>query len=231
MLQGEADLRCPAADNEQLFVALRALDRTVEYVLYPGRVAPDAVDRTPGSADRHARAHGALVPRPTACSTRSSADSPQRPRLRYAVRPACAADVRTCSCWEPWRLLASACGAPSHVTEPQPADEPPGPRARGAGRRSRLLARPRVRPHSRCASPTRPGPLRDPHVRPAAGCRHRRRVLQRSRADGRAEGFPVRVRMATGQDVVHRVPSRRRSREPRCSERGQGSAACRFRRA
>jgi dipeptidyl aminopeptidase/acylaminoacyl peptidase len=35
MLQGEADLRCPAADNEQLFVALRALERTVEYVLYP----------------------------------------------------------------------------------------------------------------------------------------------------------------------------------------------------
>jgi dipeptidyl aminopeptidase/acylaminoacyl peptidase len=35
MLQGEADLRCPPADNEQLFVALRALGRTVEYVLYP----------------------------------------------------------------------------------------------------------------------------------------------------------------------------------------------------
>jgi dipeptidyl aminopeptidase/acylaminoacyl peptidase len=35
MLQGEDDLRCPAADNEQLFVALRALERTVEYVLYP----------------------------------------------------------------------------------------------------------------------------------------------------------------------------------------------------
>jgi dipeptidyl aminopeptidase/acylaminoacyl peptidase len=35
MLQGEADRRCPAADNEQLFVALRHLGRTVEYVLYP----------------------------------------------------------------------------------------------------------------------------------------------------------------------------------------------------
>jgi dipeptidyl aminopeptidase/acylaminoacyl peptidase len=35
MLQGEADLRCPPADNEQLFVALRTLGRTVEYVLYP----------------------------------------------------------------------------------------------------------------------------------------------------------------------------------------------------
>ena len=35
MLQGESDLRCPAADNEQLFVALRHLGRTVEYVLYP----------------------------------------------------------------------------------------------------------------------------------------------------------------------------------------------------
>jgi dipeptidyl aminopeptidase/acylaminoacyl peptidase len=35
MLQGEADLRCPAADNEQLFIALRHLGRDVEYVLYP----------------------------------------------------------------------------------------------------------------------------------------------------------------------------------------------------
>lgn len=35
MLQAEADRRCPAADNEQLFVALRHLGRTVEYVLYP----------------------------------------------------------------------------------------------------------------------------------------------------------------------------------------------------
>ena len=35
MLQAEADRRCPAADNEQLFVALRWLRRTVEYVLYP----------------------------------------------------------------------------------------------------------------------------------------------------------------------------------------------------
>ena len=35
MLQAEADLRCPPQDNEQLFVALRQLRRTVEYVLYP----------------------------------------------------------------------------------------------------------------------------------------------------------------------------------------------------
>jgi len=35
MFQGEADLRCPPQDNEQLFVALRHLGRTVEYVLYP----------------------------------------------------------------------------------------------------------------------------------------------------------------------------------------------------
>lgn len=35
ILQAEADLRCPAADNEQLFVALRLLRREVEYVLYP----------------------------------------------------------------------------------------------------------------------------------------------------------------------------------------------------
>ena len=35
MLQGEADLRCPASDNEQLFGVLRARGATVEYVLYP----------------------------------------------------------------------------------------------------------------------------------------------------------------------------------------------------
>jgi dipeptidyl aminopeptidase/acylaminoacyl peptidase len=35
MLQAESDLRCPPQDNEQLFIALRHLRRTVEYVLYP----------------------------------------------------------------------------------------------------------------------------------------------------------------------------------------------------
>ncbi len=35
MFQAEADLRCPAQDNEQLFIALRHLGREVEYVLYP----------------------------------------------------------------------------------------------------------------------------------------------------------------------------------------------------
>jgi dipeptidyl aminopeptidase/acylaminoacyl peptidase len=35
ILQGESDLRCPPADAEQLFVALRMLGRQVEYVLYP----------------------------------------------------------------------------------------------------------------------------------------------------------------------------------------------------
>ena len=35
MFQAEADHRGPPADNEQLFVALRTLRRTVEYVLYP----------------------------------------------------------------------------------------------------------------------------------------------------------------------------------------------------
>ena len=70
MLQGEADLRCPPADNEQLFVALRALGRPVEYVLYPEEIAPDAVDRagpiaasTCSSArERWFRAHGVLAP-------------------------------------------------------------------------------------------------------------------------------------------------------------------------
>jgi dipeptidyl aminopeptidase/acylaminoacyl peptidase len=35
LLQGASDLRCPAADNEQLFSALRVRGREVEYVLYP----------------------------------------------------------------------------------------------------------------------------------------------------------------------------------------------------
>jgi dipeptidyl aminopeptidase/acylaminoacyl peptidase len=35
MLQAEDDLRCPPQDTEQLFIALRHLRRTVEYVLYP----------------------------------------------------------------------------------------------------------------------------------------------------------------------------------------------------
>jgi dipeptidyl aminopeptidase/acylaminoacyl peptidase len=35
MLQAESDLRCPPQDNEQLFIALRHLGQTVEYVLYP----------------------------------------------------------------------------------------------------------------------------------------------------------------------------------------------------
>ena len=35
MFQAEGDLRCPPGDNEQLFIALRHLGRTVEYVLYP----------------------------------------------------------------------------------------------------------------------------------------------------------------------------------------------------
>lgn len=35
MLQAEEDRVCPASDNEQLFTALRVLDREVEYVLYP----------------------------------------------------------------------------------------------------------------------------------------------------------------------------------------------------
>lgn len=35
MLQAEEDRICPPADNEQLFTALRVLDRAVEYILYP----------------------------------------------------------------------------------------------------------------------------------------------------------------------------------------------------
>jgi dipeptidyl aminopeptidase/acylaminoacyl peptidase len=35
MLQAEEDRICPPADNEQLFTALKVLERDVEYVLYP----------------------------------------------------------------------------------------------------------------------------------------------------------------------------------------------------
>jgi dipeptidyl aminopeptidase/acylaminoacyl peptidase len=69
MLQGEADLRCPPADNEQLFVALRALGRPVEYVLYPDE---SHLMQSIGRPDRRIdmlerteswfRAHGVLEP-------------------------------------------------------------------------------------------------------------------------------------------------------------------------
>ena len=35
LLQGGADMRCPPSDSEQLFIALRVLERQVEYVVYP----------------------------------------------------------------------------------------------------------------------------------------------------------------------------------------------------
>jgi len=56
LLQAEADLRCPAADNEQLFVALRWLRREVEYVLYPDEYHTYAVTGRPDRrVDRMAR--------------------------------------------------------------------------------------------------------------------------------------------------------------------------------
>jgi dipeptidyl aminopeptidase/acylaminoacyl peptidase len=56
LLQGEADQRCPAADNEQLFAALRALGRTVEYVLYPESHHVYAMAGRPDRRiDRHTR--------------------------------------------------------------------------------------------------------------------------------------------------------------------------------
>ncbi len=49
MLQSEADRRCPAADNEQYFAALRWLRRDVEFVIYPeeyhGIQATGRIDR------------------------------------------------------------------------------------------------------------------------------------------------------------------------------------------
>ena len=69
MLQGEADLRCPAADNEQLFAALRALGRAVEYVLYPRNrtscrrpAGPIAASTCSSARERWFREHGVLDP-------------------------------------------------------------------------------------------------------------------------------------------------------------------------
>jgi dipeptidyl aminopeptidase/acylaminoacyl peptidase len=47
MFQGEADRRCPPADNEQFFIALRTLGREVEYVLYPDEFHTFAVTGRP----------------------------------------------------------------------------------------------------------------------------------------------------------------------------------------
>jgi dipeptidyl aminopeptidase/acylaminoacyl peptidase len=56
MLQGEADLRCPPSDAEQLFTALRVLGREVEYVLYPEETHElQAVGRPDRRADRMTR--------------------------------------------------------------------------------------------------------------------------------------------------------------------------------
>ena len=56
MLQGGDDRTCPASDNEQLFVALRALRRTVEYVIYPEEShLMQATGRIDRRIDRHRR--------------------------------------------------------------------------------------------------------------------------------------------------------------------------------
>ena len=56
MLQAEADLRCPAPDNEQFFIALRQQRRTVEYVLYPDEYHVYASSGRPDRRiDRNAR--------------------------------------------------------------------------------------------------------------------------------------------------------------------------------
>jgi dipeptidyl aminopeptidase/acylaminoacyl peptidase len=59
LLQGERDMRCPPADAEQLFVALRWLGRTVEYVLYPEEPhALQGTGRPDRRRDRHERVLG-----------------------------------------------------------------------------------------------------------------------------------------------------------------------------
>ena len=56
MLQGEDDQICPAADNEQLFIALRRLGREVEHVRYPGEHHPyQGNGRFDRRLDRHRR--------------------------------------------------------------------------------------------------------------------------------------------------------------------------------
>jgi dipeptidyl aminopeptidase/acylaminoacyl peptidase len=56
MLQAADDLRCPAADAEQLFVALRWLRREVQYVVYPGEHhAYQGTGRFDRRVDRHRR--------------------------------------------------------------------------------------------------------------------------------------------------------------------------------
>ncbi len=56
LLQGGDDRTCPAADNEQLFVALRALRREVEYVIYPEEShLMQATGRIDRRIDRHER--------------------------------------------------------------------------------------------------------------------------------------------------------------------------------
>ncbi|MEA2622391.1 MAG: hypothetical protein QOH61_1301, partial [Chloroflexota bacterium] len=56
LLQAEADLRCPPQDNEQLFLLLRALGKTVEYVLYPESSHTYAITGRPDRRkDRHRR--------------------------------------------------------------------------------------------------------------------------------------------------------------------------------
>lgn len=56
MLQAAEDRICPASDNEQLFVALRALQREVEYIVYPEEShLMQATGRIDRRIDRHQR--------------------------------------------------------------------------------------------------------------------------------------------------------------------------------
>jgi dipeptidyl aminopeptidase/acylaminoacyl peptidase len=56
MLQSDDDHTCPAADNEQFFIALRTLRREVEYVRYPDEShLMQGVGRIDRRIDRHRR--------------------------------------------------------------------------------------------------------------------------------------------------------------------------------
>ncbi len=78
MLQGESDLRCPAADNEQLFIALRHLGPRGGVRPLPGVLAHLRDHRPPGPPDRPQRADARLVrslPRRVGQGARSSCGS------------------------------------------------------------------------------------------------------------------------------------------------------------
>ena len=113
ILQAEADERCPKADNEQLFVALRALGRTVEYVLYPEEYARLPGDRPGGPPDRSDDPDARLVRPPPRASGPAG-------RLRLSPGQA-RAWARTAAGRQPGGRPATARRRPAGVERPDPS--------------------------------------------------------------------------------------------------------------